>query len=121
MARPVLALDIDEVCAQFVPALIRYHNDKFGTSLSAETFHSYTFSEVWGGTDAEGVEKVYDFFATKYFLEELQPVEGAVEAVTALVQAGFDVVGVVGVDADLAVVVARAPADRDVIVVGLGP
>jgi hypothetical protein len=74
MARPVLALDIDEVCAQFVPALIRYHNDKFGTSLSAETFHSYTFSEVWGGTDAEGVEKVYDFFATKYFLEELQPV-----------------------------------------------
>ena len=28
LGKPVLALDIDEVCAQFVPALIRYHNEK---------------------------------------------------------------------------------------------
>ena len=91
--KPVLALDIDEVCAQFVPGLIRYHNEKYGTDLRVDTFHSYTFAEVWGGTDEESVTKVFDFFTTEHFLN-LEPVQGSVEAVTSLVNAGFDVVGV---------------------------
>jgi|EP01044_Picomonas_judraskeda_P003251 hypothetical protein len=91
--KPVLALDIDEVCAQFVPGLIRYHNEKYGTGLKTETFHSYTFADVWGGTDEESVAKVFDFFTTEHFLN-LEPVQGSVEAVASLVDAGFDVVGV---------------------------
>lgn len=94
LGKPVLALDIDEVCAQFVPALIRYHNGKYGTDLKTQTFHSYTFAEVWGGTDEESVAKVFDFFTTRHFLEDLEPVDGSVSAVTSLVRAGFDVVGV---------------------------
>ena len=136
LGKPVLALDIDEVCAQFVPALIRYHNEKYllrarsfllnagrplpgqikfalesctvltaglefiigrsryGTDLKVETFHSYRFAEVWGGTDEDSVTKVFDFFTTRHFLEDLEPVDGSVDAVTALVRAGFDVIGV---------------------------
>eukprot|EP00040_Diaphanoeca_grandis_P034144 m.210471 g.210471 ORF g.210471 m.210471 type:complete len:219 (-) comp33078_c0_seq3:213-869(-) len=76
---PVVAVDLDEVLGRFVPALIEYHNDLYGTTLRTETFHSYTFKEVWGGSDEEALEKVYSFFKSKYFLEGIKPIEGARE------------------------------------------
>lgn len=45
--KPVVAVDIDEVLAHFVPALAEFHNHKFGTDLTADDFHSYSFAEVW--------------------------------------------------------------------------
>ena len=33
MAKPVVALDLDEVCCLFVDALVLYHNDTFKSAL----------------------------------------------------------------------------------------
>eukprot|EP00976_Prorocentrum_cordatum_P003256 62914-Prorocentrum_minimum.AAC.3 len=79
MGKPVVAVDCDEVLAKFVPALIRWHNAKYGTDITMEGFHSYRYCEVWGGNDQEAVTKVYDFFETDYFKEQMELIEGAFE------------------------------------------
>eukprot|EP00242_Pyramimonas_sp_CCMP2087_P013649 CAMPEP_0198199864 /NCGR_PEP_ID=MMETSP1445-20131203/2989_1 /TAXON_ID=36898 /ORGANISM="Pyramimonas sp., Strain CCMP2087" /LENGTH=176 /DNA_ID=CAMNT_0043869769 /DNA_START=145 /DNA_END=675 /DNA_ORIENTATION=- len=44
-----------------------------------EGFHSYRYCEVWGGNDQEAVAKVYDFFETEYFKEQMETISGALE------------------------------------------
>ncbi|KAK4529878.1 hypothetical protein CCYA_CCYA02G0735 [Cyanidiococcus yangmingshanensis] len=74
--RLCIAVDVDEVLAFFVPALCDFHNERYGTKLTATDFQSYRFAEVWGGTDSEAIHKVHEFFRTPAF-QELVPVPGA--------------------------------------------
>ena len=90
--RPVLALDIDEVLAGFVPALCAWHNDAYGTAVTPADFTSYHFNSALGGTDEETVAKVYQFFETPFFTERMPLVPGAVDAVAQLRRAGFKLV-----------------------------
>ncbi|CAN0138753.1 unnamed protein product, partial [Ectocarpus fasciculatus] len=77
--KPVIAVDLDEVLGQFVLQLCAFHNDKHGTSLTPESFNSYYFHEVWGGTRAEADAKMVEFFQTPYFLGGIPPLAGAAE------------------------------------------
>jgi hypothetical protein len=57
--KPIVAVDIDEVLAQFIPTLAKFHNDVFGgVELTASSFVSYEFHHVWGGTKEECSVKV---------------------------------------------------------------
>ena len=58
--KPVLAIDVDEVIAFFIPALADFHNEVFGgdVALTSESFVSYEFCKVWGGTQEESCAKV---------------------------------------------------------------
>ena len=62
--KPVVAVDIDEVLALFIPALAEFHNEVYGgkdgniANLSAASFVSYEFHNVWGGTKEECSDKV---------------------------------------------------------------
>ena len=56
--KPVVAVDIDEVLALFVPALVDFHNQSYESSLTPDSFFSYEFHEVWGGSQVETAEKV---------------------------------------------------------------
>ena len=38
--KPVLAVDLDEVCCGYLPAFIKFSNAKHGTSLTLDDFHS---------------------------------------------------------------------------------
>jgi hypothetical protein len=60
--RPTIACDMDEVLCDFLGALVAWHNATYGTTLSKSDFKSYQFHDTWGGTLAEGVEKVDAFF-----------------------------------------------------------
>jgi hypothetical protein len=40
-SKPVIAVDIDEVLGGFLPAIIRWHNDNYDTSLTLDNFHRY--------------------------------------------------------------------------------
>lgn len=84
--RPIIAVDMDEVLCGFVPAVVRFHNDTYGTSLKVEDFFSYTFFYVWGGTMEEAHLKLELFHESKYFLEELAPIPHAQNAVRALAE-----------------------------------
>jgi 5'(3')-deoxyribonucleotidase len=88
-AKPILAVDVDEVLAQFVAGLAAFHNETYGTSLSVADFSSYRFKDVWGGTDAEATEKVHKFFESEHFLN-LAPVPGSLEAVKVRFWNAFD-------------------------------
>lgn len=46
MTKPILAIDVDEVLALFIPALATFHNSEYQTQLEAEHFHSYEFHKV---------------------------------------------------------------------------
>jgi uncharacterized HAD superfamily protein len=78
-----IGIDIDEVLAYFLPALIKYHNTTYGTTLKCEHFLSYRFWETWGGTKEDSIQKVYDFFKTNIF-KNLEPVNYSQEAVNIL-------------------------------------
>jgi len=78
-----IGIDIDEVLADSLSAIINYHNDIYGTELTREQFRSYRFWETWGGTMDEAIQKIYDFHKTPYFANML-PVAGSQAGVQAL-------------------------------------
>jgi len=76
----LIAIDLDEVLAEFIDSFIEFHNAVYGTNLTRNNFFSYKFWEAWGGTRKEAINKVYEFHKTPYF-KNIKPVEGAIEGV----------------------------------------
>lgn len=85
----MLAIDIDEVLAEFVPVLAEFHNHVYGTTLTSTHFVSYEFHEVWGGTKEECNVKMLEFFSSSYFTDGLPMLHGAYTAMRRL-QKYFD-------------------------------
>ena len=58
--KPVLAIDVDEVIAFFIPSLADFHNETYGNDvvLTAQSFFSYDFCKVWGGSLEDSYVKV---------------------------------------------------------------
>jgi 5'(3')-deoxyribonucleotidase len=81
--KPVLAIDIDEVLADFMPSLVKFHNDTYNTSLTPKDFHSYQFHDVWGGNLDDCIVKMNAFFASDYFAN-ITPIVGAFDMMVQL-------------------------------------
>lgn len=79
----LIGVDLDDVLADYIPALCEFHNATYGTSLARENFHSYSFWEVWGGTKEEARKKAIEFRNSSYF-DNIQPVAGSIEGVDVL-------------------------------------
>ena len=91
----IIGIDLDEVLAEFLSAVIEYHNFTYKTELTKKQFKSYSFWKIWGGTMDGAIQKIYDFHKTYYF-KNIKPVTGAIKALTILKQ-----------DNDLFVITAR--------------
>lgn len=78
-----IVIDLDDTLLNFIDAIADFHNSVYGTSLTRDSFHSYNFWEVWGGTKEEAIEKVEIFFKSKYF-NKMRVIEGAREFVDEL-------------------------------------
>lgn len=78
-----IGIDLDEVLADFLSALIKFHNEKNGTDFKREQFHSYKVHEIWGGTHNNTMEEIYEFYGTKYF-EDIMPIPGSIENIEVL-------------------------------------
>mmetsp|Transcript_10367 Transcript_10367/g.31707 ORF Transcript_10367/g.31707 Transcript_10367/m.31707 type:complete len:213 (+) Transcript_10367:303-941(+) len=87
--RKMVAVDIDEVLGGFVDALSMFHNTQYGGDLSRTDFFSYTFREVWGGTEEESKAKVHAFFESDFF-RNISPVEGSQAGIRKLQEHGFE-------------------------------
>eukprot|EP01035_Chromulina_nebulosa_P018322 gene18322-24011_t len=83
--KPVIAVDIDEVLAHFIPKLADFHNENYGTSLTVEHFNCYEFHKVWGGSLEETSSKVMSFFDSPH-IHELSTVSGSYDALKLLKQ-----------------------------------
>ena len=78
-AKPVLAVDFDEVCVGYLPAFIAFNNARYGTNLKLEDFTSYMFWEVPGcklATREDATARVYEFHDSDFF-GTVQPIPGA--------------------------------------------
>lgn len=80
---PTIAVDLDEVLAPFVPEMLEWHNQIFGTQYQLQQFISYNFVEVWGGSLSDAVKKCDDFHHSR-IPELIKPIPGAVSALKLL-------------------------------------
>lgn len=78
-----IGVDLDNVLADHMSALVKYYNHRYATALTRDSFRSLKFWETWGGTREEAIETVHEFYASLEFAAIL-PVEGAEEGVDLL-------------------------------------
>lgn len=89
VSKPVVAVDLDEVLGQFLVSLLEYYNGENGTEYKVADFHSYRFCDVWGGTNEQATDLIYQFFETSRFKEGVLPVAEA-QAVLSELSEKFD-------------------------------
>lgn len=95
-----IGIDIDEVIADTLTAMIEFHNSVYETDLRRTDFGSYRFWETWGGTHEEAIQKVFDFFATDHFAS-ISPVAGSLSALTILKERGHNLFAITGRHSEL--------------------
>jgi uncharacterized HAD superfamily protein len=78
-----IGVDLDDVLADLLNKLVKFHNEKFGTSLTRKDFNNYNLWKVWGGTKEETVQKLYDFYNSDYS-KKVGVIDGAKESVNSL-------------------------------------
>jgi 5'(3')-deoxyribonucleotidase len=78
-----IGIDLDDVLANFIDALMLYYNQTCRTNIKKEQVQSFSFQEIWGGTLEERIKRVSEFFDTIYF-DNMQPIEGSQEAIDIL-------------------------------------
>ncbi len=79
----VIACDVDEVLFPFISKLSSFHNEKYGTNLTTDSFPSFYFEEIWGGTQEEAVQKVVEFHHSGG-ADEGEALHGSLEAIREL-------------------------------------
>lgn len=78
-----IAIDIDEILADTLRAIIIYDNNKYRLNHKWEDFHTYRFWEVWGCTKEESVLRVSDFFGSED-AKNILPISGSIEGIETL-------------------------------------
>ncbi len=73
-----IGIDLDDVLSQTMPALIKFHNDRYGTKLVMEDLKNGASWQTWGGTFADDVKKIHDFHLSPYG-QNIPPVKDAKE------------------------------------------
>lgn len=80
---PFIGIDFDDVLADTNTTLIRWHNERYKTTLKREDFWSYYYWDVWGGTREEAIAKFDEFGKSEYF-HSILPVAGAYNGIADL-------------------------------------
>jgi 5'(3')-deoxyribonucleotidase len=82
--KDIIAVDIDEVLAYFMPNLVNFHNAAYSTEFTVDSFRSYDFHKIWGGTIPEANVKMDEFFESTHFKDNMIPIPNALEALNEL-------------------------------------
>lgn len=80
-----IAVDIDEVVAEYLDGYLKFLEARHNIVLQREDFFSYDFWEVIGYSKQTDIDRVDQYYKTKYF-DEMQPSEDAVKSLKKLVQ-----------------------------------
>ena len=76
-------IDLDEVVADTIMALVNFHNERYGTNFNKNDFHSYYFWEITGGTREEAVTLVDEFHDSELF-DSVPPMKESMNALREL-------------------------------------
>ncbi len=78
-----IAIDLDEVLADYVNTFLDYHNATYKTSFNKQQIKEYAWWKLFNCTKEEIIKRAYNFYETKYF-RNLRPIRGSIEAVSIL-------------------------------------
>lgn len=84
----VIAVDIDEVLAEFMSYFVYFHNLMYKTSTKKEEVEDYYLHKIFN-TDRDEMHIRYEEFRTFRLLERLKPVKGATQGIKKLIEMGF--------------------------------
>ena len=84
-----IGIDIDEIIAATLEALLVFHNEAYQTNLKHGDIFSYKLWEVWGGTEEDAVQKWHAFYETDHFTG-IAPIAGALAALRTLKERGHE-------------------------------
>lgn len=79
-----IGVDLDDVLAELLIGLDKYHNEIYQTNFSLEDHTDFDLSKLWKCSKEEMRKRVYDFYDSDFVIEEVKPLEGAVEVVDKL-------------------------------------
>lgn len=84
----IIAVDIDEVLADFLSYFVYFHNLMYKTQASKEDMKKYYLHEVFN-VEREEMSIRYLEFKSLHLLERLKPVEGSKTGIKKLIELGF--------------------------------
>lgn len=87
-AGKVIAIDIDEVTADFISYFIYFHNLMYKTNIKKKQVSSYYLYEAFK-TDKYEMGVRFDEFQSLRLLERLEPAKGAIAGINKLIKFGF--------------------------------
>lgn len=80
----LIVLDLDFTLVDWGTPFDKFHNRKYGTHLTIESWTHYNLRDILPGiTEEEELSRIADFCRSPYF-RRIKPIEGAVEAVKTL-------------------------------------
>ena len=83
MTKLCIGLDIDDVLLDFIGSFVNFHNFHYGTRLTKNSFCTFNFEDVGGGSIKEARAKV-DFYLSSPFFKKIPPLPFSREAVSFL-------------------------------------
>src|SRR3989344_9691588 len=86
--KETIAVDIDEVTADFISYFIYFHNLMYKTSMKKNEVSSYYLYKAFN-TDRKEMGIRFAEFQTLRLLERLEPAKGAIEGIKKLISRGF--------------------------------
>lgn len=79
-----IALDLDEVIADFLDSLLKFYHKRKGKLHKKEEFTEYKWWPVWGVSLEEAI-RITDEFHETHKIDEIKPVEFAIESLNQLI------------------------------------
>lgn len=86
----VIAIDIDEVTADFISYFIYFHNLMYKTEITKEKVYDYYLHQVFD-IDKDEMRVRFLEFQSFHLLERILPVEGAIEGIKKLAKRGYEI------------------------------
>lgn len=85
--RAAIAVDLDDVVVPFIEPLNKWHNRVYETDFKESDYISYFFSEIWGCSGDEALQRVKDFEEAPDFLD-IKPYNDALPVLMQLRERG---------------------------------
>lgn len=89
MKRKVIAVDADEVLAEFMEYFLMFHNKKYQTKFLKTDVTSFRFEEVFNIEETEVLHRIGEFYED-VLIREMKPVAGAIEGVQSLLDKNYE-------------------------------
>ena len=78
-----IAVDIDEVMANFLEQFIQFQEKEYGKRVQFENITSYSLKDFFGVSEKEEIRQIYEFYTTEFF-RNIKPIPNSKESLEKL-------------------------------------